>query len=82
MRRRSRRDLEMRGVRLPSAAAGAFAIGALAVGALALGRLAIGRLSVRRAENGKARLGTVEIDDPTVRSFRILERENATPDDH
>jgi hypothetical protein len=55
-------------VSTPALAVGAFALGALAVGALAIGALAIGRLEIR-----KARLGEVEIDELTVRRFRVLE---------
>jgi hypothetical protein len=44
------------------------AVSALAVGALAIGALAVGRLQIR-----KARLGKVEIDDLTVRRFRVVE---------
>lgn len=51
-------------------AAGAAACGAIAVGALAIGRLAVGRLAIKRA-----RFGTLEIDDLTVRRLRILEPE-------
>jgi hypothetical protein len=66
-------------VSVPAVAAGALALGALAVGALAIGALAIGRLEIR-----KARLREVEIDDLTVRRFRIVDApahdgEPATP---
>ncbi len=60
--------LQLPPVSLPAVAAGAAAIGALAVGALAIGALAIGRLEIR-----KARLREVEIDDLTVRRFRVVE---------
>jgi hypothetical protein len=52
----------------PALAAGAMAIGALAIGALAIGALAIGRLEIRRA-----RFRKLEIDDLTVRKFRVVE---------
>ena len=47
---------------------GSLALGALAVGALAIGALAIGRLEIRQA-----RLRKVEIDELTVRRFRVVE---------
>jgi hypothetical protein len=54
-------------VALATVAAGSMALGALAVGALAIGALAVGRLDIRTA-----RLGKVEIDDLTVRRFRVV----------
>ncbi|MGI8724557.1 MAG: hypothetical protein ACR2J1_04195 [Methyloceanibacter sp.] len=54
-------------------ALGAFAVGALAIGALAIGALAIGRLTIRRGDAEKVYLGTVEIDDLTVRRLRVME---------
>ena len=53
-----------------SSIVGAIAMGALALGAVAIGALAIGRLHVRRASFGK-----LEVDDLTVRRFRVLERD-------
>ncbi len=55
-------------VSTPALAVGALATGALAVGALAIGALAIGRLEIRRA-----RFHKLEVDDLTVRKFRIVE---------
>jgi hypothetical protein len=55
-------------VSVPAIASGALALGALAVGALAIGALAIGRLEIRQA-----RLRKVEIDELTVRRFRVVE---------
>ena len=46
----------------------AVAFGAFAIGAVAIGRLAIGGLAVR-----KVKLGSVEIDDLTVRRLHVLE---------
>ena len=68
-----RRELELPPVRVSSVATGALAIGALAIGALAIGALAIARLSIIRASAEKVHLGTVEIDDLTVRRLRVIE---------
>jgi len=68
-----RRELKLQPVRVPSGATGALAIGALAIGALAIGALAIARLSIIRASAEKVHLGTVEIDDLTVRRLRAIE---------
>ena len=57
----------------PSVAMGALALGALAVGALAIGALAIGRLGILRADADRLHLGTVEIDDLTVKRLRVIE---------
>lgn len=57
----------------PSVAMGALALGALAVGALAIGALAIGRLRILRADADRLHLGTVEIDDLTVKRLRVIE---------
>ncbi len=54
--------------RLLALALGTAAIGALAIGAVAIGRLAIGGVVVR-----KARFGSVEIDDLTVRRLHVTE---------
>ena len=51
-------------------ALGAAALGAVAIGAVAIGRLAVGRLVIR-----KARFGTLEVDELTVRRLRVLERD-------
>lgn len=59
-------DLEA--IELPPVSTPALAVGALALGALAIGALAIGRLDIRQA-----RLRKVEIDELTVRRFRVLE---------
>ena len=47
----------------------------LAVGALAIGALAVGKLEIR-----KTRLRKVEIDDLTVRRFRIIEEADGEAD--
>jgi len=52
---------------------GALALGALAVGALAIGALAIGRLRILRADADRLHLGTVEIDDLTVKRLRVID---------
>jgi hypothetical protein len=52
-------------------AVGALAVGAVAVGALAIGQVAIGRLAVK-----KARFGTLDVDELTVRKLRVTERKN------
>jgi hypothetical protein len=71
---RSRRDyLELPPVAAPSVALGALALGAFAVGALAIGALAIGRLRILRADADRLHLGTVEIDDLTVKRLRVIE---------
>jgi hypothetical protein len=51
-------------------ALGAVALGAIAIGAVAVGRLAVGRLVIK-----KARLGTLEVDELTVRKLRVVERD-------
>ncbi len=56
--------------RLLTLALGAAAAGAVAIGAVAIGRLAVGRLVVK-----KARFGTLEVDELTVRRLRVLERD-------
>lgn len=65
--------LELPPVRTSAVAMGALALGALAVGALAIGALAIGRLTILRARAEKLQLGTVEIDDLTVKRLRVIE---------
>ena len=55
---------------LPAAAVGALAFGAVAIGAIAIARLAIGRMAVK-----KAKFGSVEIDELTVRRLRVIEEE-------
>lgn len=72
--RRGREYLQLPPVSLPSVAAGALAIGALALGALAIGALAIGRLRVLRADADRLHLGTVEIDDLTVKRLHVIEK--------
>jgi hypothetical protein len=70
--------LKLPPVGLPAVASGAtalgtLAVGSLAVGALAVGALAIGALAIGRLEIRKTRLRQVEIDDLTVRRFRVVE---------
>jgi hypothetical protein len=72
------REPRRRTVELPpfaSVVVGALALGALAIGALAIGALAIGRLRILRADADKVRLGTVEIDNLTVKRLRVIEDE-------
>jgi hypothetical protein len=74
MRRRPRHDyLELPPASAPSVAIGALALGAFAVGALAMGALAIGRLRILRADADRLYLGSVEIDDLTVKRLRVIE---------
>jgi hypothetical protein len=74
MRRRSRHDyLDLPPASVPSVAIGALALGAFAVGALAIGALAIGRLHILRADADRLCLGSVEIDDLTVKRLRVIE---------
>ena len=54
--------------RMVALALGAAALGAFAVGALAIGAVAIGSVAIR-----KAKFGSVEIDELTVRQLRVLE---------
>ena len=68
-----RHPLELPPVSAPAGAIGALALGALAVGALAIGALAIGRLTILRGRAERLQLGTVEIDDLTVRRLRVIE---------
>jgi len=58
---------------LPALAMGALATGAIAIGAMAIARLAIGQIAVK-----KARFGTVEVDELTVRRLRVIE-DNGRP---
>jgi anti-sigma factor RsiW len=75
MREPRRRTVELPPFASPSVVVGALALGALAIGALAIGALAIGRLRILRVDADKVRLGTVEIDDLTVRRLRVIEDE-------
>lgn len=67
------RELDLPAVNTPAIAGGALAIGAFALGAFAIGALAIGRLAIGRATARKVHLGTVEIDDLTVRRLRVID---------
>jgi hypothetical protein len=77
------RELDLPAGRGPPLAGGALAIGAFALGAFAIGALAIGRLAIGRATARKVHLGTVEIDDLTVRRLRVIEtvQEDNKPDE-
>jgi hypothetical protein len=67
------RDIARRNARparsMLALAAGAVVAGALAVGAVAIGQMVIGRLAI-----GKARFKSLEVDELTVRKFRVIER--------
>ena len=71
----NRSYLEIPPARVPAMTIGAFALGAFAVGALAVGALAIGALAIGRADAAKLHLGTVEIDDLTVKRLRVVATE-------
>jgi hypothetical protein len=64
------RELKRSVKRLPPVKIPAGAVGAIAVGAIAIGAMAIGQVAVR-----KARLGSIEADDLTVRRWRVIEAE-------
>jgi hypothetical protein len=71
--------LKLPPVGLPAVASGAAALGTLAIGslaisALAVSALAIGVLAVGRLEIRKTRLREVEIDNLTVRRFRVVDQ--------
>ena len=76
------KPLTLPDVRVGAARIGAMALGAMALGAFALGAVAIGRLAVGGLFIRKARLGSVEIDDLTVRRLRVLEPAPLTPPTH
>jgi hypothetical protein len=57
-------------ISLLALALGAAAFGAIAIGALAVGRIAVGRLAIK-----KARFGALEVDELTLRSVRVVERD-------
>src|SRR5262249_384619 len=83
VRSRRRAYLELPPVSVPSLATGALAIGSLALGALAIGALAIGRLRSLRADADRLHLGTVEIDDLTVKRLHVIDKgetERGDPD--
>jgi hypothetical protein len=69
-------------IAFPAMATGALAIGALAVGALAIGALAIGSLAIGRFAIGKGKIKSLEIDDLTVGTLRVLKHgdSSARPD--
>ena len=64
-------------IALPALAVAALAIGAFAIGALAIGSLAIGRFAM-----GKGKIRKLEIDELTVRRFRVIEggKQNSAKD--
>lgn len=72
---RSTKGTSLPVTQIGAVALGAVALGAFAIGAIAIGRLAIGGLVVRRAK-----LGSVEIDDLTVRRLHVLEATPALPE--
>jgi hypothetical protein len=72
---RNIKGTSLRVAQVGALALGAVALGAFAIGAIAIGRLAIGVMVVRRAK-----LGSLEIDDLTVRRLRVLETTPAMPE--
>ena len=64
---------------VPAASLLALALGAAAFGALAIGALAIGRIAVGRMVIKKARFGTLEVNELTVRKLRVVETSGADP---
>jgi hypothetical protein len=56
-------------VTLPTTRMVALALGAAALGAFAIGAMAIGSLAIR-----KAKFGSVDVDELTVRRLRVLEQ--------
>jgi hypothetical protein len=73
------RDVADRSRSSPAASLLAFALGAAAIGAVAIGALAIGRLAVGRLVIRKARFGTLEVDELTVRRLRVVEHAGPDP---
>jgi hypothetical protein len=71
---RTIKSMKLSAAQMGALAIGAAALGAFAIGAIAIGRFAIGGLAVR-----KAKLGSVEIDDLTVRRLHVLEAAPAIP---
>ncbi len=69
----------LEGIKSPAAQIGAVAVGAAALGAFAIGALAIGRLAIGGLAVRKAKFGSVEIDDLTVRRLQVLETAPGTP---
>ena len=67
------RDVTGQSKAVPAASLLALALGAAAFGAVAIGALAIGRLAVGRVVIKKARFGTLEVDELTVRKLRVFE---------
>src|SRR5262245_40285353 len=61
-------------IELLAFAAGAAAFGAVAIGALAIGRMAVGRMAIGRMAIRKARFGSLEVDELTVRRLRVIEQ--------
>lgn len=60
---------------MPAASLLALALGAAAFGAVAIGAVAIGRLAISGLVVKKARFGSLEVDELTVRTLRVVERE-------
>ena len=73
------RDVTRRSKAVPATSLLALALGAAAFGAVAIGALAIGRLAVGRMVIKKARFGTLEVDELTVRRLRVLEHDASSP---
>jgi hypothetical protein len=71
---RTIKSIKLSAAQMGALAVGAAALGAFAIGAIAIGRLAIGGLAVR-----KAKFGSVEIEDLTVRRLHVLETAPGVP---
>ena len=67
------REVSGRSKAVPAASLLALALGAAAFGAVAIGALAIGRIAVGRLVIKKARFGTLEVDELTVRKLHVVE---------
>jgi hypothetical protein len=67
------------GMKLAAAKMGALAVGAMALGAFAIGAIAIGRLAIGGLAVRKAKFGSVEIEDLTVRRLHVLETSPGVP---
>jgi hypothetical protein len=73
------RDITGQSKAVPATSLLALALGAAAFGAVAIGALAIGRLAVGRMVIKKARFGTLEVDELTVRKLRVFEHDAGRP---
>ena len=67
------RPLKVPALSVGATAIGTIAIGSIAIGAIAIGAIAIARVAIARMSVKKARFGSVEIDDLTVKRLRVLD---------